>query len=175
MAKCNQLTHLPSKGLKVWFRLWGAVRIQTRRLSAVFRVVYTERTHVDCWRIGSKHISRVHLCSLIDNDIISLIGLVLIADKSSREHARHVWISRLTLSLYLISNGGVRHGLGGLAPKCRLAPQWNISGGVLCEGFKFWSFFAVKICQQYLRTASSPDSLYWNFVPGPHCAQTPGL
>ena len=174
MAKCNQLTHLPSKGLNVWFRLWGAVRIQTRRLSAVFRVVYTERTHVDCWRIGSKHISRVHLCSLIDNDIVSLIGLVLIADKSSREHARHVWISRLTVA---VSNKQWRRQAWarGLGTEMSLSPTVKHIRRCIVRRFQILIVFAVKICQQYLRTASSPDSLYWNFVPGPHCAQTPGL
>ena len=45
-----------ARGARVWFcshdchnRLWGAVRVQTSWLSAMFTVVYTERTHADSW------------------------------------------------------------------------------------------------------------------------------
>jgi len=56
--------------------------------------------------VGANRVSSVFACpefiQLMDDDIVSLIGLTVIVDPSCREDARHVHISRLSLSLYLI-------------------------------------------------------------------------
>ena len=41
--------------------------------------------------------------SLVDDDIVSLTGLIVISDPSSRKDGRHVSVSQLSLSLYLMT------------------------------------------------------------------------
>jgi len=55
--------------------------------------------------------------SLMEDGIVSLTGLLFIADQSCREYSRHVSISQLTLSLYLMAQCQLKlhHSLTSLA------------------------------------------------------------
>ena len=64
----------------------------------------TQNVHTLIGRTGWSDIFTCSECiQLMDDDLVCLIGLTLLLDKSCREDGRHVLISQLTLSLYLMT------------------------------------------------------------------------
>jgi len=85
-------------------RFWVVVRVQTWRVSAMFTVLSTQnvRTLLYGDNVCTTAYTNPEFIQLFDDDIVSLIALALIVDPK-RLQAGNVFISQLTLSLYLMT------------------------------------------------------------------------
>jgi len=111
IRSCTSDSFSSARGTKVWFsnqdchnRLRGAVRVQSGEYQRCLLLsMHNVRSLLGGSVVQSVVFAYPEFIQLMDDDVVSLIGLMLIVDPLCREKPLHISVCQLVLSLYLMT------------------------------------------------------------------------